>query len=47
MRVMSTLPPQAPMDAPGGAEGEALGMAQHRKDMSFGTFAHAMLETYH
>jgi hypothetical protein len=37
----------APMDAPGGAEGEALGIAQHKKDMSFGTFAHAMLETYH
>ena len=37
----------AAMDAPGGAEGDALGVPQHRSGMTFGEFAHAMLTTYH
>ena len=37
----------AAMDAPGGAKGDALGVAQHRDGMTFGEFAHAMLTTYH
>ena len=37
----------AAMDAPGDAEGDALGIPQHRKGMTFGQFAHAMLTTYH
>ena len=37
----------ATMDAPGGAEGDALGVPQHRSGTTFGEFAHAMLTTYH
>jgi len=37
----------ARMDAPRGAEGDALGVAQHRAGMTFGDFSEAMLASYH